>query len=85
MDTLLRTSAEEINNGVIDFIKSAFKGKKIAVHIYEEEEPDETSFLLSNTETKNRLIASVGNVKNHVNLKEYSITDIENILNDGGE
>ena len=85
MDTLVRTSADEINNSLIDFIKSSFKGKKIAVHIYEEDDIDETTFLLSDPETKKRLLESVGNVKKSVNLKEYSIRDIENILNDGGE
>ena len=84
MDTLVRTSADEINNSLIAFIKSTFKGKKIAVHIYEDEE-DDTAFLLSNKDTKKRLLQSVENVKQSINLKEYSITDIENILNDDGK
>ena len=84
MDTLVRTSADEINNSLITFIKSTFKGKKIAVHIYEDEE-DDTALLLSNKDTKKRLLQSVENVKQSINLKEYSITDIENILNDDGK
>ena len=43
MDTLVRMNAEEINLSFIEFIKSSFKGKKIAVHIYEED-IDETGF-----------------------------------------
>ncbi len=85
MDTLVRTSADEINNSLIDFIKSSFKGKKIAVHIYEEDDVDETAFLLSDPEAKKRLFESIESVKKSENLKEYSIRDIENILNDDGE
>jgi hypothetical protein len=80
MDTLVRTSADEINNSLIDFIKSSFKGKKIAVHIYEEGAVDETAYLLSDPKVKKRLLESVKNVKSSVSLKEYSIRDIENIL-----
>ncbi|MEO6406561.1 MAG: hypothetical protein ABIY51_06500 [Ferruginibacter sp.] len=84
MDTLLKTTAAEINNSLIDFIKKSFEGKKIAVHIYEMEE-DDTEFLLSNPTTKKRLLESIGNVNSNNNLKEYSIADIENFLNDAGE
>lgn len=84
MDTLLKTTAAEINNSLIDFIKKSFEGKKIAVHIYEVEE-DDTDFLLSNPATKKRLLDSIENVNKDNNLKEYSIADIENILNDAGE
>ena len=85
MDTIVRTSADEINNSLIDFIKSSFKGKRIAVHIYEDKENDETDFLLNNPVMKKRLVESAENVKNLTGLKEYSIKDIENILNDDGE
>jgi hypothetical protein len=85
MDTLVRTSADEINNSLIDFIKSSFKGKKIAVHIYEEDDVDETAFLLNDPEAKKRLLESVENVKKSGKLKEYSISDIESILKDDGE
>ncbi len=85
MDTLVRTSADEINNSLIDFIKSSFKGKKIAVHIYEVDDVDETAFLLNDPEAKKRLLESVENVKKSGKLKEYSISDIKSILNDDGE
>lgn len=84
MDTLVKTTADEINTSLIDFIKKAFKGKKIAVHIYEDQE-DETDFLLSDPVTKKRLFESVENVNKKSTLKEYSINDIESILNDDGE
>lgn len=76
MDTILKGRAEEINQSLIDFIKKSFKGKKIAVHIYEDE-PDETDFLLSDPETKRRLMESVKNVNEAKELKEFSLKEIE--------
>ena len=63
MDTLLRVNADELNPSLIDFIKSSFKGKKIAVHIYEDEEMEETEYLLSDSIAKERLLKAVENVK----------------------
>jgi len=83
MDTLVKTTADEINSSLIDYIKKAFKGKKIAVHIYEDQE-DETDYLLNDAVTKKRLLESVENVSKNSNLKEYSIKEIESILNDDG-
>ena len=85
MDTLIRTSADEISASLVEFIKASFKGKKIAVHIYEDTGMDDTDFLLSNPATKKRLLESVKNVNAFSNMKEYSIKDIENILNDDCE
>ena len=84
MDTLVRMQADEINNSLIDFIKLSFKGKKIALHIYEDND-DETSYLLGDEIGKKRLLQSIQNVKNNIGLKEYSISEIENILNDDGK
>ena len=84
MDTLLRMQAEEINSSLIDFIKSSFKGKKIALHIYEDT-MDETEFLLSNKSNKKRLFDSIESVKNNINLKEIDFADIESIFNDEGK
>ena len=84
MDTLVRMQADEINNSLIDFIRLSFKGKKIALHIYEDND-DETSYLLGDEIGKKRLLQSIQNVKNNIGLKEYSISEIENILNDDGK
>ena len=84
MDTLLRMQAEEINVTLIDFIKSSFKGKKIALHIYEDT-MDETEFLLSNNSNKKRLFESMESVKNDFNLREINFADIQSILNDEGK
>ena len=76
MDTLLRGNAEEINMSLIDFIRTTFKGKKVAVHIYEDTEMDETEYLLSDPIVKKRLLESIENVKTLSNLKEYSMAEI---------
>lgn len=83
MDTLVRIKADELNNSLVDFIKSAFKGKKIAVHIYEDP-MDETEFLFSDPVNKQRLLESVENVKANRNLKEYTMEDIISYLNEPG-
>ncbi len=84
MDTLVKMKAEEINMSFIDFIKTSFKGKKIALHIYEEN-TDETEFLLQSNANKKRLYESIGNVKNNIDLKEINFADLQQILNDDGE
>ncbi len=84
MDTLVRMNAEEINMSFIDFIKTSFKGKKIALHIYEEN-IDETEFLLKSNVNEKRLYQSIENVKNNINLKEIDFSDLQQILNDDGK
>jgi antitoxin YefM len=84
MDTLVRMNAEEINMSFIDFIKTSFKGKKIALHIYEED-IDETEFLLKSNANEKRLYQSIENVKNNINLKEIDFSDLQQILNDDGK
>ncbi len=81
MDTLIRMNAEEINISFIDFIKNSFKGKKIALHIYEEE-IDETEFLLQSSTNKKRLYESIENIKKSTNLKELYFTDLQKIINE---
>ena len=83
MDTLVRLKADEINNSLVDFIKSFFKGKNIAVHIYEDE-TDETEFLLSDPVTKKRLLESIENVNANRSLKEYTMEEITSYLNESG-
>jgi predicted metal-dependent enzyme (double-stranded beta helix superfamily) len=84
MYTLVRMNAEEINMSFIDFIKTSFKGKKIALHIYEED-IDETEFLLKSHVNEKRLYQSIDNVKNNINLKEINFSDLQQILNDDGK
>ncbi len=84
MDTLIKMNAEEINISFIDFIKISFKGKKIALHIYEED-IDETAFLLQSNSNKKRLFESIENVKNNLNLRVIDYEDLQQILNDEGK
>ena len=81
MDTILRASADELNNSLIDFIKASFKGKRIAVHIYEED-GNETEYLLANEVNKQRLLQAVDNVTKGEHLKEYTMQEINRFLNE---
>lgn len=83
MDTLLRAKADEINTSLIDFIKANFKGKRIALHIYEDE-MDETEYLLSDHEHKKKLLQTIEEVEKGKNMVTYTMEDIQNILNDSG-
>ena len=85
MDTLIRMKAEEVNESLIDFLRSSFKGKKIAMHIYEETEIDETDFILKDPIARDRILNAVENVKNDKNLKEYTLEEINSFLNDAGK
>lgn len=82
MDTLIRLEADELNHSLVDFIKSTFKGRKIAVHIYTDEEMDETEYILSDPIARKRILEAVENVHENRNLREYSLEDIKNYLNE---
>jgi hypothetical protein len=82
MDTLIRLEAEELDNSLVDFIKSTFKGKKIAVHIYADEEMDETEYILSDPIARKRILEAVENVNQNRNLREYTLEEINNYLNE---
>jgi len=83
MDTLVRVKADDLNSSLIDFIKSSFKGKRIAVHIYEDE-TDETEYLMNDPIAKKRLLESIENVNQKRNLKEYTMDEIMSYLNEPG-
>lgn len=78
MDTLVKLQAEELTDSLIDFIKSSFKGKRIAVHIYEDE-MDETEYLLSDPRHKQELLEAVENV-NKGDIKAYTFEEIQQML-----
>ncbi len=79
MDTLLKLKAEELNITLIDFIKASFKGKKIAVHIYEDE-MDETEYLMSDPLHKRELLESIKDVKEGKNMKVYTIDELNEMF-----
>lgn len=68
-----------MNNSLIDFIKASFKGKRIAVHIYEEE-MDETDYLLSDPIHRERLLKSVKEVNEKTGLKTYTLAELKALL-----
>ena len=77
MDTLIRLEADEISNSLVDFIKSTFKGKKISVHIYADEEMDETEYLLSDPIHKEKLLKTIQEVNKKKDLQVYLMEDLE--------
>ncbi len=50
-------SPQEINNEIIEAIKTAFMGKAITITV--EEDTDETAFLLSNPKNREMLLKSI--------------------------
>ena len=79
MDTLVRMNADEINQSFVDFIKSSFKGKRIALHIYEDQ-TDETEYLLSDPTHKEKILASVAEVSNRKELKTYTLDELKTMF-----
>ncbi|MEP6466052.1 MAG: hypothetical protein ABJB05_07085 [Parafilimonas sp.] len=79
MDTLVRAEANELNNSLIDFIKSNFKNKKIAVHIYEDE-MDETEYLLSDPVRREKLLESAEEVNEKKDMKVYSMNELKTMF-----
>ncbi len=65
MDTLVRLNADELNGSFLDFIKSSFKGKRIALHIYEDA-MNETEYLLSDPVHREKLLATVSEVRDEM-------------------
>jgi hypothetical protein len=79
MDTLLRGNADELDTSLINFIKASFKGKKIAVHIYEDE-MDETEYLLNDPTHKEKILKSIEYLHSGKELKKYNIGDLKTMF-----
>lgn len=76
MDTLVRMKADELNQSLIDFIKTTFKGKRIAVHIYEDE-MDETDYLLSDPVHREKLLNTVAQINGQKPTKVYTMNELK--------
>jgi len=86
MDTLIRMKVDDINQSLIDFLRHSFKGRKIEFHILEEEpEMDETEFVLRDPIARERILKAVENINQNKNLKEYTLEEINSLLNDAGK
>jgi len=79
MDTLVRMQAEELNSSFLDFIKSSFKGKRIALHIYEDA-MDETEYLLSDPVHKEKLLKTVAEINQQKELKVYNLDELKTMF-----
>jgi hypothetical protein len=78
MDTLLRGTAEEFSaTGVLQTLFASMKGKRLAVHIYEDEEMDETEFLLRDPVNRERLLSSIEAVKRGEGLTEFTVEELQ--------
>ncbi len=60
-------------------LTGSFKGKKIAVHIYEDE-MDETEYLMSDPIARQRLLESIENVKKGKNMKVYTVDELNEMF-----
>ncbi|MDQ6608254.1 MAG: hypothetical protein M3Y85_00310 [Bacteroidota bacterium] len=76
MDTLVRLNADELNQNLIDFIKLSFKGKRIAVHIYEDE-TDETDYLLSDPVHQEKLLNTVAQINEQKPTQVYTMNELK--------
>lgn len=73
MDTLIRMKVDDINESLIDFLRQSFKGRKIEFHVLEEEEEmDETEFVLRYPEVRKDILESIEEAKNGIGLKQYN-------------
>lgn len=79
MDTLVRLNADELNGSFLDFIKTSFKGKRIALHIYEDA-MDETEYLLSDPAHREKLLTTVGEVREQKEQKGYTLDELKSLF-----
>lgn len=78
MLTTYTIKADELPGNFVDIVKESYKGKKIEITI---SEYDETDYLLQSPKNKEILLKSVKNVKNHNNLIEVPIEQLEKAAN----
>jgi len=74
MHTTLKIDSSELNSNILDSIKKMFKGKTITIDIYDY---DETEYLLSSSNNKQRLTEAVENVATNANLVTVDLKDLK--------
>lgn len=77
MSTVYRLKASELNNHFLEQIKAEFADKEIEIIISEFYEFDETEYLLQSESNKNKLLKAIDNVKQHQNLVEVNLQDLQ--------
>lgn len=75
----MRMNADELNPIFLDFIKQSFKGKRIALHIYEDE-MDETDYLLNDPIHKEKILQTVAEVNQQKDLKTYTLDELKTMF-----
>ena len=73
MRSTFRMNINELSEDFVKSLKQIFKDKDIEITI---REVDETEYLLSSTENKNRLLNAIDNVNKRENLRELSMDEL---------
>jgi len=76
MHTTFVIKANEIDEKLLNGIKSSYKNKQIEIIV---RELDETEYLLSNAVNRNKLLCAVKNVKSKRNLAEIKMDDLKKL------
>ncbi|WP_373479098.1 hypothetical protein [Geminocystis sp.] len=74
MQTTYRLKASELNQKILDGIKTLYGDQEIEIIIYE---VDETGYLCKSEANKNRLIQAINDVNQRKNLVEVLLEELE--------
>lgn len=79
MDTIYRLNANEIDERLIESIKSLFRDRKVIISVTDA--VDETDYLFASEVNRKRLLDALGDVRDSKNLLEFnSIEELEKSL-----
>jgi len=76
MNTTFVIKANEIDEKLLNGIKSSYKNKQIEIIV---REIDETEYLLTNASNRKRLLSAVKNIKLKKNLVEIKVSSLKKI------
>jgi len=70
MSTTYRLKASELGENFLQSIKALYGNKLVEIYVAEvnEEDEDETEYLMSSPENKRRLLESINDIKNNRNI-----------------
>lgn len=74
MQTTYRLKANELNQKILDGIKTLYGDQEIEIIIYE---VDETDYLCKSEGNRNRLIQAINDVNHRKNLREVSLEELD--------